>query len=261
MIRRSFPAFITALFLALTSTSAAADWRYAIGAHDFIVPEVESHTYGINGSVLLDKLTDSKRHLFGSFDLFLDHDTDHLDPDHIPVWGQLHLGSDADFWRDNQMHLGWTADMKIRVNTASSVERQITALPALVGGYDAARIQASVEAGAGWFCLELDDDAPRQLGYGRDGLRNSTFAYEVAAKLKLKLGESWAISGQAGSWWDGDATLENQYQAALRIDASHWMAGSAMKHPELVFSADYYQYNLDFYTIPPHHPSCCGMTI
>ena len=87
-----FSSTLAALLLASAASAgvaAEADWRYAIGVHDFAVPDVDSHTYGLNGSVSLDKRTDSGRHLFGSFDLFLDRDKDHLDTDHIPLGWQI----------------------------------------------------------------------------------------------------------------------------------------------------------------------------
>lgn len=243
-------AFAALFFASAASGAVAEDWRYSVGVHDFAVPDVDSHTYGLNASVSLDDRTDSGRHLFGSLEVFLDRDKDHLDNDHIPIWWQLHLGSDGDFWRGNRMRLGWTANIDTRMNTVSSIERQITALPAFVGGYDGQILQASLEAGAGWFFLEIDDDAPRQQGYGRDNLRNTTFAYAATAKAALKLGESWALSGRAREWWDSHEPLEWQYTAALRVDANSWLGGGSMKQPALVLSADYYRYNLDVYNSP-----------
>jgi hypothetical protein len=37
------------------SAGAADDWRYAIGLHDFAVPDVDSHTYGLDGRVSVDR--------------------------------------------------------------------------------------------------------------------------------------------------------------------------------------------------------------
>jgi hypothetical protein len=247
-------ALVVLFFASAASGGIAADWRYSVGIQDFDVPDVDSHTYGLNGSVSVDERTDSGQHFFGSFDLFLDRDKDHLDNDHIPIWWQSHLGSDGDFWRGNRMRVGWTADFNTRMNTVSSIERQITALPAFVAGYDGQILEASLEAGAGWFFLEIDDDAPREQGYDRSTLRNSTFAYATTAKLALKVGESWSVSGMAREWWDNQSTLESQYQAALRMDAGSWMGGGSMKHPALILSADYYKYNLDVYNRPDLPP-------
>lgn len=247
---------LAALFFATAASGGmAADWRYGVGVHGFAVPEVDSQTYGLNGRVSMETRTDGGQHFFGSFDLFWDHDKDHLDNDHIPIWWQSHLGFDGDFWRANRMRAGWTADIDTRMNTVSSIERQITALPAVVGGYDGQPLQASLEAGAGYFRLHIDDDAPRERGYDdRSALINSTFAYAATAKLALKLGESWTISGRARSWWDSHQTLENYYQAVLRVDASDWIGGGSMKQPALVLSADYYKYNLDVYNRPNAPP-------
>lgn len=247
-------AFAVLFFASPASGAVADDWRYSIGVHDFIVSDVDSQTYGINAGVSIDKRTDGGRHVFGSFDIFLDYDSDHLDNDHIPIWWQLHLGSDGDFWRGNRMHVGWTADINDRINTVGSIERQFTVLPALVAGYDGQILQASLEAGAGWFFLEIDDDPPRDRGYDRSTLTNDTFAYAATAKLALKLGESWTISALARSWWDSDNALETQYQAALRRDASNWINSASMKEPALVLSADYYKYNLDVYNHPNAPP-------
>lgn len=238
------------VFALAASASAAADWRYTVGVHDFFVPDVDSHTYGLNGSVSVDSRTTSGRHLFGSVEIFLDRDKDHLDPDHIPVWWQLHLGSDGDFWRGDRGRVGWTANIDTRINTASGIERQITALPALVGGYDGRTFQASLETGVGYFFLEIDDDAPQLQGYDRSGLRNTTFAYAATGRLALKLSESWAVSGMARTWWNNQGTLETQYRAALRMDARNWFSGGSMKQPALILSADYYRYNLDIYNKP-----------
>ena len=76
------------------------------------------------------------RHFVGSADLFADRDKDDLDPDHIPIRWDVHLGTDGEFWQGDRTHLGWTANFDTRMNTVSSVEREMTALPAIVGRYD-----------------------------------------------------------------------------------------------------------------------------
>jgi hypothetical protein len=237
------PALI--LLTALASASEAADWRYAVGIHDFMVADVNSHTYGLDASASIDQRTEAGRHWAGSFDLFLDHDEDDLDPDHIPVWWQIHFGTDGDFWRADAMHVGWTADINTRMNTVSSVERQITALPKLVAGYDGTGFQTSLQAGAGWFFLEIDDDVPKTRGYDRDDFRNNELAYTLAADATVKLGASWVVFGQAQRWWDSHEWLQTVFKVAVRMDADQSRKGS-----EFVLSADYNQYNLDVYSHP-----------
>ena len=221
----------------------AGDWEYAVGVHDFTVPEVDADTFGINGRATLDRHNASGRHYFGTIDVLLDRDQDHLDPDHIPLWWELYAGSDGNFRESGNARVGWIVDVATRSNTVSSIERRITALPALDAAYDGERFHAGARAGAGWFFLEIDDDAPRTRGYVRDDLRNSRLAYSVAADARLRF-DAWTLSGSAQEWWDRHRSLQTEYTAALRIKTDQWRRGS-----ELVFDADYNEYNLDVYQV------------
>jgi hypothetical protein len=226
----------------LAGTAEAGDWHYAIGVHDFTVPQVDSDTFGINGRATLDRHNASGRHYFGTLDVFVDHDKDHLDPDHIPVWWEMYAGTDGTFWESGDAHLGWLADVDTRANTASSVERRIMAMPWVVGTYEGEHFRASAKTGAGWFFLEIDDDVPKTRGYVRDNLRNSLLAYSVAADARLHIGDSWSLSGSAQEWWDSDRSLQTEFTAALTFNTDRWHKGS-----ELVLNADYNEYNLEPY--------------
>jgi len=233
------------LLAASTGVAHADEWHYWLGLHDFSVPDVDSHTYGIVGGASVDKQTKGGRHYIGSIDLFLDHDKDDLDPDHIPVRWDVHLGTDGELWHGERTHLGWTADFNTRMNTVSSVEREMTALPAIVGWYDGAHVRTSLKAGAGWFFLEIDDDVPKTRGYDRSDFRNSTLAYTIAADVMIRLGTNWKIQGEAQEWWDSHESLQTQYGAALHFDVGSWK-----KDSEVVLSADAYEYNLSVYQRP-----------
>lgn len=136
-LRMNLPRVFAVLLLACAAGAGeAAERRYSIGVHDFAVPDADSHTCGISGGVSVEKRTETGRHLVGSVDLFVDHDKDDLDPDHIPIWWQIHLATDGDLWQAARTHVGWTADVNTRMNTVSSVERQIIALPAITARYD-----------------------------------------------------------------------------------------------------------------------------
>ena len=218
-----------------------------MGLHDLAVPDVSSDTFGIDGGVSVDKQTDAGRHYFGSFDLLVDRDQDHLDPDHIPIWWMLHLGSDGKLWQfGDEAYVGWTADLNTRMNTASSIERQIKVLPAIVLGYDGDSWQASVKAGVGYFFQEIDDDAPKLRGFDRTGLRQTMAAGSLGASASAKLGSAWKVSGMAQAWRDDSDWLETEYGAELHFDVSRWVRS---KDSELVLSAEVHEYNLDIY---PH---------
>jgi hypothetical protein len=238
--------FAALLLTGAAATGEAADWRYSVGVHDFNVPDVDSHTYGLNLGISVDRQTAAGRHVFGSADVFVDRDHDDLDPDHIPVWWQVHAGTDGELWKGERTHLGWTAAFDTRVNTVSSVERQIIAMPAIVAGYETNPFAASVQAGTGWFFLEIDDDVPKTRGYDRSDFRNSELGYSLAADLSLKLGKSWTAFGQAQEWRDNHDWLQNEYKVALRMEASHSHAHSS----GFMLSADFHEYNLDVYARP-----------
>lgn len=237
------------LMLIATGAATAADRQYWLGIHDFNVPDVNSHTYGVTGGMSIDKQTSGGRHLVGSVDLFADRDKDELDPDHIPFRWDVHLGTDGDLWHGAHSHVGWTADINTRMNTVSSIEREITAMPAIVAGYDGDTFQPRLKAGAGWFFLEIDDDVPKTRGYDRSDFRNSTFAYTVAADVKIRMGACCSISGLAQEWLDGSDWLQTQLEASLHMGVANWMKGG-----EFMITADYYEYELDVYQRPGELP-------
>jgi hypothetical protein len=248
-VMRATPAIAIVLFV---GSASAADWHYSAGVHDYTVPQADSDTFGVDARVSMDEHTDSGWHYFGYADLFVDWDQDHLDPDHIPIWWQVHVGTDGSFLESGNARLGWTANFDTSMNTVSSIERRMTALPALIGSYDGSRFEAALKVGAGGFFLEIDDDVPKTRGYDRSDFRNSTFAWSTQADATVHLGDTWSVSGMALGWWDSDQTLLTEYKATLSHDTNQWRKGSA-----LVISADYNEYNLDMYQrsgLPPILP-------
>ena len=237
---------LSMLVLAGRTVAAHADeWQYSVGIHDFNVPDVDSHTYGVTGGVWIDKQTKSGRHWIAAAELFADRDKDDLDPDHIPIRWDVHLGTDGDLWRGDRTRIGWTANFDTRMNTVSSIEREMTALPAIVASYEGKVFQPALKAGAGWFFLEIDDDVPKTRGYDRSDFRNSVLGYSLAADVGIRLGEHCKVRVQAQSWVDDSDWLQNQLGVALHFGADRWK-----KDSEVVLSADAYEYNLDVYQRP-----------
>jgi hypothetical protein len=224
----------------------AAQWKYSLGVHDMEVRDVDSSTYGIGGHAEVDDTTPLARHRFASFDVYLDHDTDHLDPDHIPVWWETDLGIDGKFGEGaHKTFISWTVGEQTRMNTVSSIERQFHLLPAVVAGFSGNFMDVSLRTGIGYNFLEIDDDAPRLRGYDRTNLRQTTSAGALAGDLRARIGESWEVFGHGEEWRDGDDWIQTQYVAGFRVATERWGKGS-----QVAFSVEYNEYNLDRYSTP-----------
>jgi hypothetical protein len=234
-----------ALTLAL-GTAKAADWKYSLGVQNMVVRDVSSNTFGIGGHAEVDDITPADRHRYASFDVYLDNDHDHLDPDHIPVWWQTSLGIDDEFWKGSRnMFLGWSVRQDTRMNTTSSIERQIHLLPVVVFGFAGAAVHASLKAGIGYNFLEIDDDAPRLRGYDRTNLRQTGSAGAVAADARFRIGKAWDVFGHGEEWRDSDDWIQTQFVAGVHVAADRWGKGS-----QVAFSVEYNEYNLERYSDP-----------
>jgi hypothetical protein len=236
-----------ALALALASGAAqAAQWKYSLGVQDMVVGDVDSTTLGVGGHAEVDDVTPADRHRYASFDVYWDHDEDHLDPDHIPVWWETNLGVDDEFWMGSRnMFFGWVVEFDSRMNTVSSIERQVHMLPAARFGFAGDAVHASLEAGIGYNFLEVDDDAPRLRGYDRTNLRQTTSAGAVAADATFRIGESWEVFGHGERWAESDDWIQTQYVAGFHVAAERWGKGS-----QIGFSIEMNEYNLDRYSTP-----------
>jgi len=234
----SFLAAVTA------GRGAGIEWRYAFGLHDIIVPEVDSHTFGVNAFASAEETWSSEIHWLASGEVLLDRDKDDLDPDHIPVWWRLHAGIDGPI-----AHLGeggrilWLGDFDTRVNTVSSIEREIRALPGVALDWKSDRCHGQLKAAAGYFFLEIDDDVPKERGYDRDDFRHQTFAGSLAADGAVELTPDWQLAAHAQGWWDADGWLETQCRAEVDFRPVHGVHGST-----IALSAEYTQYSLDPYS-------------
>ena len=188
--------------LALAASSGhAADWRYLIGIHDFIVDDVDSHTYGVTAGMYANELTESGNHFFGSFQLSWDHDLDHLDPDRNPDWWRLHLGSDGVFRHVSRVDLGWTVDLNTRVNTVSSIEQEIQALPALIATYRGDTVQASAKRASDTSSWNWTMTLPESADMAADPAQHDACGIGCcrrSRRTRRQLATRWPRSGMVG---------------------------------------------------------------
>jgi hypothetical protein len=211
-----------------------------------VVRDVDSTTFGIGGHAEVDEITAAERHRYASFDVYLDRDQDHLDPDHIPVWWETDLGIDGKFFSGTRkMFVGWAVTQDTRMNTVSSIERQLHLLPAVEAGFAGDWVHASLKTGIGYNFLEIDDDAPRLRGYDRTNLRQTGSAGAVTADTTFRIGDAWYVFGHAEEWRDSDDWIQTQYVAGFRVATQRWGKGS-----EVAFSVESNEYNLDRFSTP-----------
>ena len=234
---------LAGLVLALAAQPlSAADWRLNAGVHDFVVPDMDSHTPGLGAGISGKHLTQTGTALSGYVDVYWDRDKDKLDPDHIPIWfrsaflarGRLYDVSPAS-------RVNWLLDLRGKRNTVSSVEKQFKMLPGLSFEYSGASLGGSVSAFLGLYYLEIDDDVPKTRGYGRSDYGHGTGAYSVMLDGHTRWGDGWRLSGVAQHWGSDEAWLENQYKLELA-----WHEPGTSDR-EYILSGEYTEYNIDVY--------------
>lgn len=235
---------LVCLALCLSSALQAEEqtqWHYSLGSHDFVVED--SHTLGVNASLLLEHKTQSDILLTAALDAYIDVDVDKLDPDHIPVWFKSAYAASGELYRVNPaFSFGWQFDLQGKRNTVSSVEKQAKVFPGLTANFDGQALQAQLKAGAGYYYLEIDDDVPRTRGYDRGDFGNGTFAYTFMGSVGANVTPKLHMQVAAQTWQDEDQWLENQYRFELSYQTDFWRPNSV-----LMLSAEYTQYNLDHY--------------
>ncbi|MCH1929233.1 hypothetical protein L9G16_03495 [Shewanella sp. A25] len=224
-------------------------WHYSMGVHDFIVEQESSHTFGINGNIMVDYTTASDIYLSGMIDMFIDVDKDELDPDHIPVWFKSDYVASGEFYHTNpKWFFGWQVDLQGKRNTVSSIEKQGKFFPALTANFKGTETQAQFKIGPGYYYLEIDDDVPKTRGYHRGEFGNGEFAYTVMGSFGFDFNSTLNINFAAQTWSDGDKWLEDQYRFVMGYDTDFWA-----KNSQWQLYVEHTEYNLDHYAIGSTH--------
>ncbi len=219
--------FIPSLWAKNTADIYGTQWHYSMGIHDFIVEQESSHTFGIDGNIKVEHLTDSDIYLSGVLDVFIDADVDKLDPDHIPVWFKSDYVASGSFYRvAPEFFFGWQVDLQGKRNTVSSIEKQGKLFPAMTINYQSQATQAQLKMGSGYYYLEIDDDVPRTRGYERGDFGNGEFAYTIMGGLGFEFTPKFMMQFAAQTWNDGDKWLEDQYRFLFSYQTQVWKKNS-----------------------------------
>jgi hypothetical protein len=243
-------------FTALAPSAYTAEWGLTFGAHDFIVSDIntaafnygdDSHTFGLNGGIFAEYLSESEILLKGNADFFLDMDRDKLDPDHLPIWYKIHLFADGAFYRFSpEFGLHWLVDFRIKENTVNGIERDMKQFFGVGVAYDNSNFHFALNGYGGFYYLEIDDDVPVQYGYERRDLGNAANAVSLLIESSVRLGQSFQLFGSAQTWSDlENSWLQHQYIVLLRYDSGNWIDQSSLN-----LKIEHTQYNLDPYYRP-----------
>lgn len=224
------------------------------GAHDMIVANIDtpefnggnSHTLGINVGIFAQHTTPHGFNVYTSLDGYLDFDKDHLDPNHIPLWYKFLFELNGPLYKINEnLLLQWHVEMKNKINTVSSIEREVKQLLGAKLEYKNDRIDISLKALTGFFYLEIDDDAPLPAGYIRRDLGNGTSSISLMLDTEFKLTQDLLLKASAQNWSSvgvGSGWLEHEFIEDLSYSSDAWLKDSRMH-----LNVDTTIYNLEPY--------------
>ncbi|MGL4475189.1 MAG: hypothetical protein ACRCT7_12180 [Shewanella sp.] len=238
-----------ALSAPLTVVANESPWQlvYAIGVHDLIVDQADSDTLGVNGYFGFSRTLQQSIVFSGKIHVYLDKDTDKLDPDHIPLWfssDYLLTGELLSLSTHNA--LDWWLTLDGRCNTVSSVETQLRLFPGLAWRYQTEWLRTELGIGAGYYSLEIDDDVPKTRGYQRGEFDHDTLAYTAKFATAWAITPKLDVSVSAQQWRTADLNLENQYK--LKVSYNNALSNQESNQGHVLSLAiEHQQYNLDPY--------------
>ena len=251
-MRRSLTTLL--LTTLLSTTAYSADLGLTFGAHDMFVSNIDtpefdggtSHTLGANLGVFATHTTARDIKINGTLDFYLDHDKDHLDPDHIPVWYKFQFDIDGPIYQISEgLSLRWLLEMKNKINTVSSIEREVKQFLGADVEYESSSVYIALKAYSGFFYLEIDDDAPEPYGYERKDLGNGTSAISLMLDTRFKITEALLVKASLQNWSStgvGSSWLENELVVDVSYSTEQWIKGSRVH-----LNIDAIKYNLDPY--------------
>jgi len=254
--------FSSLVFLgALVSSSLeAVTLGVDVGLHDFIVSDIKndtpldgvssgtSHTLGVNAALWVQHTTEKNINILAKAEGFLDKDNDHLDPDHIPVWFHFVIDVDGDIDTINNYNtIKWYIYMDNKQNTVSCIEREIRQHVGIGWQHQKNNLTLALNAYAGFYYIEIDDDTPGKRGYNRleldDGEASNVFEFE----FDYKFNQLWSFAGSLRRYSAnaGFEELETNYDFLLTYNASDIVSEDST----LNLKVKYTKYNFDRFNI------------
>ncbi len=258
------PLFVSSIFLAHSLYAFEAD--ASVGVHDFVVTDIvndspndgiesgTSHTLGLNVGIIARHTTQSNIHFLAKAEAFLDRDKDHLDPDHIPIWFAFSFDVDGEMYRiDEQSRLKWYVAMDNKQNTVSCIERQVRQHVGLGYELNLDTFTFDLNAYAGFYYIEFDDDTPVARGYTRQDTDDGEASNVFEIKMKYDFSKNLSFFGYAKQYAanTGMENLETDYE----LLAVYKNAPFLVDKSSLNFEIKHSKYDLErFFKNPPGIP-------
>ncbi len=252
--------------LLLTSTLSAFDIDMSFGTHDFMVSDIvddtpkdgivagTSHTLGLNVGLIARHTTPSNIHFLAKIETFLDGDTDHLDPDHIPVWFAFLFDVDGTISNiDAYNTLKWYVLMDNKQNTVSCVEREIRQHLGLGYSFNRSDFSFALNGYMGFYYIEIDDDTPVARGYSRQDTDDGEASNLFEVKMAYKFSKNLQLLGYARQYSAnmGMENLERNYELLVAYRGFDYLSEKST----LNFEVKHTEYNLErFFKNPPAIP-------
>jgi hypothetical protein len=247
--------------LLLATSLSAVDFTLSVGVHDFVVSDIKndvatdginagtSHTLGLNTAIYLTHKMENGISILAKAEAFLDHDTDHLDPDHIPVWFDFLIDIDGPIYSINENDsLKWYVLMDNRQNTVSCIEREVRQHIGIGYEHIMGNLILDFNAYAGFYYIEFDDDTPVARGYNRQPTDDGEASNVLEIKGKYDFNQNWSLYAKAKRYAanTGMEKLEDNLEALLTYKGKEFLSEGA----SLNLKVKYAKYNLDRFFVP-----------
>jgi hypothetical protein len=258
---KNFVVLSSLTILLLPASLSAFEYELSLGVHDFAVQNIVndvaadgieegvSHTLGLNSALYVKHTTASGIKILAKAEAFLDYDTDHLDPDHIPIWFDFLIDLHGPLYQINENNLlRWYILMDNKQNTVSCIEREVRQHIGL--GYEStiSKLVVGTNIYTGFYYIEMDDDTPVARGYTRQNTDDgeASLVLELTAEYNFTQDLSLSVNVKKYAATGGFDTLEDNFEALFRYENSSIFGDKTA----LNFKIKYAKYDLERFYIP-----------
>jgi len=246
------------VLLGSTSSLSAVDWGMTAGAHDFVVSGIvnddptdgisagDSHTLGLNVGMYVEHTTNYGIYMGAKAEAFVDYDKDELDPDHFPVWFKFLVDVNGPMIKFNENHMfKWYVLVDNRQNTVSCIEREVRQHFGVGYDFKAGGFQLDLNAYAGFYYIEIDDDTPESRDYDETQTDDGEASNLLELEMSYTFNNNWYLYGGVRNYAANKRfkALETDYQAVLSYKTDWWGKGTSLN-----LNVEYNDYDLTRFT-------------